>query len=68
MHNLPADISNRIIWFLSHPLADLLNHVIKINNEYIQELIDFDHSFSSAHFQIYSEIKQLVERRMNGEL
>jgi hypothetical protein len=63
MNNLPTDISNRIMRFVSHPVADLLNHEIKINNEYIQELIDFGHSFSSAYFQIYSEIKQLEELR-----
>ena len=52
MNNLPADISNRIIWCLSHPLADLLNHEIKINNEYIQELIDFGHFF----FRVFSNL------------
>ena len=54
--------------FVSHPIADLFNHEMKINNEYIHELIDLGHSFSSAYFQIYSEIKQLEELRMNGEL
>ena len=65
MNNLPTDISNKIMRFVSHPVADLLNHEMKINNEYIQELIDFGHSFSSAYFQIYSEIKQLEELRIN---
>ena len=63
MNNLPTDIPNRIMGFVSHPVADLLNHEMKINNEYIQELIDFGHSFSSAYFQIYSEFKQLEEQR-----
>ena len=63
MNKLPTDIPNRIMRFVSHPVADLFNHEMKINNEYIQELIDFGHSFSSAYFQIYSEIKQLEELR-----
>ena len=62
---LPENIVNKIMLYNSHPVADLLNHEIKINNEYIQELIDFGHSFSSAYFQIYSEIKQLEELRIN---
>jgi hypothetical protein len=66
MNNLPTDISNRITGFVSDPVADLLDHEMKIKNEYIQELIDFGHSFSSAYFQIYSEKKQLEELR--GEL
>ena len=65
MNNLPTDILNKIMRFVSHPVADLLNHEMKINNEYIQELIDFGHSFSSAYFQIYSEIKQEEELRIN---
>ena len=51
---------------VSHPVADLFKHEMKINNAYIQELIDFGHSFSSAYFQIYSEIKQLEELRTLG--
>ena len=68
MNNLPAAISNRIMRFVSHPVADLFNHEMKINNGYIQKLKDYGLSFSSAYFQIYSEIKQLEELRMNGEL
>ena len=65
MNNLPTDILNKIMRFVSHPVADLLNHEMKINNEYIKELIDFGHSFSSAYFQIYSETKQEEELRIN---
>ena len=61
-------MSYRILRFVSHPVADLFNHEMKIYNEYIQELIDFGHSFSSAYFQIYSEIKQLEELRMYMEI
>ena len=68
MNNLPADISNGIMRFVSHPVADLVNHEMQINNEYIHELIDVGHSFSSAHFQMYSEIKQLEELRMYMEI
>ena len=68
MNNLLAEISNRIMRFVSHPVADLFNHEMKINNEYIQELTHFGHSFSSAYFQIYSEIKQLEELRMYMEI
>jgi hypothetical protein len=65
MNNLPAEISNRIMRFVFHPITDLFTREIKTNEEYIHELIDYGHSFSSAYFQIYSEIKQMEELRMN---
>jgi hypothetical protein len=48
---------NRII--NQHPY--LFNHEIKTNNGYIQALIDFGYTVTSAYFQIYSEIKQIEE-------
>ena len=61
MNNLLVEVSAIIMRCVSHPITDLFIREIKTNEEYIQELIDYGHSFSSAHFQIYSEIKPKIE-------
>ena len=66
MNTLPVEISVRIMQLVSHPLADVTTHEIKTKYTYLQGFVDFGYSFSSAYFQIYSEIKQIEEERILG--
>ena len=58
MNNLPADMSNRIMRFVSHPVADLFNHELEINNEYIPELKISDIRFLPRIFKFIQKLRK----------
>ena len=53
----PRTVTNLIIRFSIHPVAESFKREIKIDEEEIQEIINYGHSFSFAYFQSYTITK-----------
>ena len=66
MEIFPAAVCNLIIRFNIHPVAEAFKSRIRIDEEAIQDIINFDKcSFSHAYFCNYSDMKHIEYDREN---